>query len=127
MREVRYWRYGDRRMSYQLYQFNLGSGEAQAFVLKGEGAHEGTNETIPAREMNEAMSAIRRRLRERYPDYTPPRFTLHRRRRISRSSLLTRPRKTPRRARDRHRRRRRGSGSGERSELEPGREAMRQS
>lgn len=63
-------------MSYQLYQFNLGTGQAQGYVLHGSGEHEGTNESISASELEAALSSIRLRLRDRYADYAPPRGTL---------------------------------------------------
>jgi len=38
-------------MSYQLLQFNLGTGKAQGYVLAGRGPHEGTERPIGVREM----------------------------------------------------------------------------
>lgn len=38
-------------MAYELYQFNLGTGRAQAYVLHGTGEHEGTSETISHADM----------------------------------------------------------------------------
>lgn len=33
-------------MAYEVLEFQLGSGRAQAYVLRGTGEHEGTNETV---------------------------------------------------------------------------------
>jgi hypothetical protein len=43
-------------MGYQILQFNLGTGQAQGYVLQGTGEHEGTNENISARDMSDALS-----------------------------------------------------------------------
>ena len=38
-------------MSYEIMQFNLGTGEAQGYVLAGRGEHEGTSEPISVADM----------------------------------------------------------------------------
>lgn len=50
-------------MSYEILQFNLGTGEAQGYVLRGKGEHEGTNLSLSPREIDDALERNRLRLK----------------------------------------------------------------
>lgn len=51
-------------MSYEIFQFNLGTGYAQGYVLVGRGAHEGAECSISKHEMDGIIDMARDRARE---------------------------------------------------------------
>lgn len=50
-------------MSYQILQFNLGTGKAQGFVLQGKGEHEGTNVSLSTHEVDDMILVAQREAR----------------------------------------------------------------
>ena len=60
-------------MGYKLLQFNLGTGQAQGYVLQGDGEHEGTNENISVQDMQAAVDrayAVAREQGWKLPEFT---------------------------------------------------------
>jgi hypothetical protein len=50
-------------VSYELLQFNLGTGQAKGYVLHGVGEHDGTNVSLSAESMANLIAAEEFRLR----------------------------------------------------------------